>query len=202
MKYIFDLHDQSDAHNVLPKLLKLKEILPNLKVNLFTIPNKTSKELLADMKEHDWIQILVHGFDHDDNYECARMTEQEFKNKIFTIPHMWAYEPIFCAPGWQISQEVMLVLKEWKWAVAVQYSDGRLMNDINGPFQPKVFPNAQFYACREVLPPYEAIHGHTWETCGNGLDELWPKLTSLPKDSEFVFIKDYINEQSNQNLSG
>lgn len=199
MKYIFDMDDMSDKHNCLPWLLKMKEFLPNLKVNLFTIPNKTSKELLIELLSYDWIELLVHGFDHDDNYECAKMGEQEFKDKILAIEHMAGYKPIFKAPGWQISNDVMMALKGWNWAVAVQYSDGRLLGDVNGPFQPKVVPGLKLYAHKQVVEPFQAIHGHTWDVCGNGPTDLEPLLRNLPKDSEFEFISKYVKKNGKAN---
>lgn len=193
MKYIFDLDDQSDQYDVLPRLLELKEILPNLKVNLFTIPDATSPELIAEMRKHPWIQIIPHGFTHSSNYEFSKLSYREAAD-LFTKTKLKCFEFVkgFKAPGWQISTEVMQALKDRGWWVAVQYSDGRFDGDVNGPYQPKVIPGLNFYALNELLPGYKAIHGHTWDCCGNGLEQLWPELIKLPQEAEFEFIDTYV----------
>lgn len=192
MKYIMDLDDYSDQYNCLPWLLKMKELLPNLKVTLFTIPNKISDELLEQTLQYKWIQLAIHGFDHISNYECAKMSGEDFAAKVEKIKHMEAYVRGFKAPGWQINQNIMQVLKDWGWWLAVQYSDGRMNGDINGPYQPKVIPDLKFYAINELYGYYKAIHGHTWECCGNGPEDLQQRLVNMPKETEFVFINDYL----------
>jgi hypothetical protein len=189
-KYLVDFDDYSTEHNILDKLKELKQILPNFKVNLFTIPHKISHRLLQDTKkENDWIQMIPHGFFHDDNYECAKLTMEEFDRKLRNIPYLDLYIRGFKAPGWQINLQVMEVLKKWGWWVAVQWSDGRFNGDPNGPFQPAVIHGLKYYAFREYP---NAIHGHAWECMGNGLETLWQQLINLPKSSEFEFIDNYI----------
>lgn len=191
-KYLFDLHDFSNEHNILDKLKELKGILPNLKVNLFTIPFQTSLELLRQTDKEKWIRMIPHGFWHKDNYECAEMRTQVFEEKLNTIPYLDSfYDKGFCAPGWQISEQCLDVLKARDWWLATQWADGRLNGDPNGPYQPAVIPGLKYYAWREYP---NAIHGHTWECCGNGLETLWQKLINLPKDAEFLFIEDYVKD--------
>lgn len=193
MKYIFDLDDQCDQYNVLPRLLELKQTLPNLVVNLFTIPKKTSSELMNEMKQHSWIRLIPHGYTHDSNYEFSKLTYREAIDR-FTKTKLknFEFERGFKAPGWQISEEVMKALKDRGWWVAVQWSDGRFNGDVNGPYQPKVIPGLKFYALNELLPDFQAIHGHTWDCCGNGLEQLWPQLIKLPPDAEFMSIDQYV----------
>lgn len=192
--YIFDLDDYKDnENNCLPQLLKIKETLPNFKVTLFTIPAEISNELIEETKKHDWIQLAVHGLHHFDNYEFAKLNYYETKEKLKQGYNSDIYVKGFKAPGWQISELAMVALKELDFWLAVQYSDDRLDGDVNGPYQPAVRDGLKFYAFNELPKGYEAIHGHTWNCCGNGIDDLMSKILALPQDSEFMFIDDFVN---------
>lgn len=190
--YIFDLDDHPDG-NCLPKLLELKKILPKLKLTLFAIPAKMTKEKLEEIEQYDWIQLTVHGFDHEDNYEFAQLSKEDAATLISVGYDSLHYVKGFKAPGWQISQGTMEALKEMGFWVAVQWSDGRFNGDLNGPYQPAVIKGLKYYAWREYP---NAIHGHTWECCGNGLETLWQKLINLSPDSEFLFINEYVNAKT------
>lgn len=191
---LFDLDDfgTDGKYNCLPKLLELKKILPVLKVNLFTIPMKVNEYTLREMSKLGWIHFLPHGLYHEDNYEFAKLTYDEARLKLSYIPHLKYYHKGFKAPGWQISQGTMEALKEMGFWVAVQWGDGRFNGDVNGPYQPAVIEGLPYYAWREYP---KAIHGHTWNCCSNGLEELWDSLIKLPKDSVFGFIDDYVKTQ-------
>jgi hypothetical protein len=195
MKIIFDLDDQSDSHNAWPLVLQLKDKLPNLKVNLFTIPNQIKGELVQEMASKRWVHLIPHGFNHWSNYEFAEIDYKETMEYLLKIPLRQLYRKGFKAPGWQISKAAMLALKEQGYWLATQWSDGRFEGDVNGPFQPAVSPGLPYYAINELLPGFKAIHGHTWNVCGNGIEELWPMLVNLPPDSEFEFIDDYVRKE-------
>lgn len=201
MKYIFDLDDFCDEYNVLPRLLELKKILPGLKVNLFTIPMKTSLELIQETLKHDWIVLIPHGWKHDSNYEFSKLTYAETGQLMSLIPNFQFYQKGFKAPGWQISKEALEVLKNLGYWIAVQYAHGEMEGDVNGPYQPPVPEGMKCYELNRVLPGFTPIHGHTWSCCGNGLEELWPLLIRMEKDSQFIFIEDYIND-THQDISG
>ena len=192
---IFDLDDFSSEPkcNVLSRLLELKQILPKLKVTLFTIPMKISIALLQEVQKYDWIQLAVHGYNHDDNYEFAKLDKKEARELLekFVLPQY--YIKGFKAPGWQISLGTMEALREMGYWVAVQNSDNSRLGDPNGPHQPAPLQGLKYYAWREYP---EAIHGHTWECCGNGLEALWQKLIALPPEIDFLFIDEYVQTQN------
>src|SRR3990167_6719133 len=54
--------------NGLNFLFYWKAKYPKFKITLFTIPEKTSNELLCGLPS--WIEIAVHGFNHESNFEC------------------------------------------------------------------------------------------------------------------------------------
>ena len=188
---IFDLDDFSNENNVLPDLIYLRTKLPGLKVNLFTIPKKTSFSLLRRAAKHDWVHLIPHGFKHNDNYECAQMTRHVSKVKLNKINSQF-FKKGFKAPGWQISKGMMQALKDKGWWLAVQWKDGRMFGHPDGPFQPAVIPGLRYYSLNEQ-PGYTVIHGHCQQVCGNGLKHLWEKLINLPRNSKFLHIEEVIN---------
>ena len=63
-----DTEDHWDR-NGLNYLFYWKSKYPKFKISLFTIPNKTSKQMIALLEKHsDWIELLVHGFTHSSNF--------------------------------------------------------------------------------------------------------------------------------------
>lgn len=191
-KIILDFDDFYDEADILPDLRNLKEVLPNLKVNLFTIFGKISPELLKEAQGIDWIQLIPHGWNHDTNYEFAYI---DYDNMAEALKDYARFTPVkgFKAPGWQISEEALEALKDNGWWIATQYSDGRYNGNPDGPFQPPVPAGAKYYALKEETE-YLTIHGHTWEVCGNGIKALWERLIKLPPICEFEFIDDIIDD--------
>jgi len=187
---IFDLDDYCNEYNILPSLEFLKTKLPNLKVNLFTIPHRTTFNLLKKTADTGWIQMIPHGFKHKTNYECSELSKRQSKGKLNKINTQFFVNG-FKAPGWQISIGMMEALKERDHWLAVQWSDDRMFGDPNGPFQPAVISGLRHYALNEQQN-YEVIHGHCQEVCGNGLESLWQQLTNLSKQQKFEFINDVI----------
>ncbi len=192
MKYIFDLDDFCESHNVIPKLKELKLLLPKLKVNLFTIPDQTPLSLIYEALINDWIQLIPHGVTHSDNYEFSELSGKETYEKISSISDWPYYIRGFKAPGWQISNEAIKTLRDLEFWIAVQYTDGRMNNHPDGPFQPEIPDSVRSYAMNELPEGYQSIHGHCQNVCGNGLEELWPELIKLPTEAEFLFIDDYV----------
>jgi len=187
-KIVLDLDDYCDKHNCLKDLIDLKKYLPNLKVTLFTIPKRISKELLETVKFLDWIQLAIHGEYHDSNYEFARRTYDEAYGKIYTAFDPFFYIGGFKAPGWQISKETMKALKKLGFWVAVQYPDDRMNGHPDGKYQPAVIKGMKYYALNEEQEGYIKIHGHTWDVCGNGIKDIAEKLKKIPKETQFEFI--------------
>lgn len=116
-----DTNDHWDR-NGLNFLFYWKAKYPKFKISLFTIPNRTSKEMLDLLAPHviarpdgqrPWIELLVHGFDHESNYECygwdyertKRLMErvESFQNGYWQKPY---YKKIFKAPGWTITPDL------------------------------------------------------------------------------------------------
>jgi hypothetical protein len=96
-----DFQDKYDR-NGLEMLFYWKTKYPKFKITLFTIPNKTSDEMLRLMNSHkDWIELAWHGWDHDSNYECWEWDYD--KTRALRARLGRDYKLIFKAPGWMIT---------------------------------------------------------------------------------------------------
>lgn len=98
--------DDTEDHysrNGLNFLFYWKAKYPKFKISLFTIPNKTSREMVALLQKHsDWIELLVHGFNHSSNFECFDWDIEMTKSLMEPLEDR-GYKKIFKAPGWQIT---------------------------------------------------------------------------------------------------
>lgn len=187
------ISDQCESHDCSDKLVQLKELNPNFKVTLFAIPEYVTPAL-GDWvhRNRDWIELAVHGFTHSSNYECEILSYGEFNNLMRKYKDVIEryFVKGFKAPGWQISDDAYLWLKDNGWWIADQ--------DYNTPRRPEDLPayinrDGTFFAHngkknRDWIEE-EAWHGHTWNCVGNGIYETFDKLKDMFKDVEnFKFV--------------
>lgn len=103
-----DFQDRWDR-NGLNFLFYWKSKYPKFKISLFTIPDRTSKEFLELVSKHnDWIELVVHGWNHESNFECYgwdydKATALMSRIKGIGSPETRYYELMFKAPGWTIT---------------------------------------------------------------------------------------------------
>lgn len=187
---VVDFDDWSYEHDCREELEKLKAINPKFKCTLFTIPAKTTVDMLLWASKNDyWVEIAQHGWDHHDNYECEKWTYEECLGRLHDGILLGAKG--FKAPGWQISTDCYYALKDYGYWVSDQsYNDDRRPEDIptyllkaDGTFRIKV----------GLLEAYvDSYHGHTWDcNCDNGIYEDWNNISQLIKEhDEFKFISE------------
>lgn len=186
------------SHDCRDQLLRLKDIHPNFKATLFAIPHELSGELHDwCTRNSDWIELAVHGFTHSSNYECEKMTYEEFDTEMARIePLMVYYKKIFRAPGWQISTDALRWLADNNWLIADQgYNDDRRPAYSNA----YVNYNGQFKYLPRTGSPVDipAYHGHTWNVGevgsvpANGIYEDFEHVASLVAAcEEFKFLSE------------
>lgn len=167
------------------------------KATLFAVPGEMTLELLNWCSENSgWIQLAVHGFYHRNNYECDKMTYDEFDK------HMKYFKPMidryftkgFKAPGWQISTDVyQWLLDNGYWVADQGYNDDRRPKGLkayinhNGNFTPYTGDDSS------TLEIVDAWHGHCWNCVGNGIYETIDKLKIIVKEAtEFKFISEVL----------
>ena len=103
---VLDFDDFESEHwdrNGLNFLFYWKAKYPNFKANMFTIPGRCSKEFLKLLEPHrDWIDLCVHGWRHDDNFEALKWDEVGANIYLKRAEDM-GFTKVFKAPGWQIT---------------------------------------------------------------------------------------------------
>lgn len=182
-----DFQDKFDR-NGLNFLFYWKAKYPKFKITLFTIPNKTSGEMLNFDFEY-----AVHGWDHDSNFECYGW---DYEKAITLLKRVHpAYKKIFKAPGWSITpdnngypsapedpitkdpQAVYRALKDLDFIVIDRH--------YNKPARPEGLK----VICIDCNP--DIVHMHTWnmmtpdEDGRNGFEQV--ETRGVPWDNETEF---------------
>lgn len=189
------ISDMCQSHDCRDQLLKLKEIHPDFKCTMFAIPGEMTLELMTWCEANsDWVELAVHGFFHSSNYECEKMSYEQFDLMMDShIIDTDLFKKIFRAPGWQISDDGLQWLADNDWIIADQgYNDerrpksARAYVNYDGNF--KVYDGKGQY---EV----EAYHGHTWDVGWNGIYEDFEKVAGLVSEAkEFKFVSELFND--------
>jgi glycosyltransferase involved in cell wall biosynthesis len=177
MAVVFDLDDLCDRHDPYEELVALKKEIPGLKVTLFAIPCMTSEETMSKYDDLDWVEIGVHGYHHS-NLECVLWTDEETQIKVEEGRQHLKAAKLFKAPGWAAHTSVYDALEEMDYAVA----DNMKLSHLWGDAEPKRYA---YNADVDTVP----LHGHTWDTMGNGPD-YWTRKALEYKDAEFKFVSE------------
>lgn len=181
MRAVFELDDLSDRNDPYDKLLAVKQVRPDLKATLFAVPMLCSDALLEKYGELSWVQLALHGYHHS-SYECAVWTKGEAVAKIQEGLDRGCFVKGFKAPGWVAHQEVYKALAELElWSA--DHAE-HIQNWKTSPLHRYVYNSPPF----GVVP----IHGHTWETCGNGPEWWGPTVTNLPEGVSFEFVSEVV----------
>lgn len=132
----------------------------------------------------EWCELVVHGWEHPDPYECSQWSKERMEDLIFEIETNSAYNRFalgFKAPGWQISDGCYEALAEAQWWVADQhYNDDRR-------------PPSLYYHCEGDGDHW---HGHIQDVCGNGIEETWDELSERVRAAtSFQFVSEATRER-------
>lgn len=191
------ISDQCQSHDCRDALFSFKAANPKFKATLFAIPGEMTAELTAWCQlNRDWIEVAVHGFFHNSNYECAELTYDDFDFFMEQFEEIFetCFVKGFKAPGWQISDDIYKWLKDHDYWVADQgYNDKRRPKELAA----YVNYDGVFTAFTkdDTKPPVEvtAIHTHTWNCVGNGVYELQDDIHKKIKGvKEFKFISEVL----------
>lgn len=183
------------SHDCRDKLLVLKEVNPDFKVTLFTIPGEMTPELIGwAMDNKSWVELAWHGFFHSSNYECEKISYDQMASAVEAFSGLSdVFVKGFKAPGWQISTEALQWLADSGWWVSDQ--------DYNTVRRPKGLPgyinrNGTFFADKggeDDWTEIEAWHGHTWDCVGNGIYETFDHVAELVRNaSSFQFVSEVL----------
>ena len=195
IKISLDYDDFSCLNHRFDLLDKIRDRYPNFKVTMFTIPWEirlspdtkgtpiTSSryapwvERVIEAQEEGWLDISIHGLTHSPR-EFEELKYQEARNRIITGQKMFANRKVnvnnlFKSPQWLSSGGTKQAVKDLGLT---------LMND--GYYN---------WNLKDDMPEGDLIaHGHVQDVMGNGMEESFFRLTKIPQDAEWVFLKDMI----------
>lgn len=175
-EYIIDADDFSEDNQGWEFITKIKKAIPNFKITLFTIVGRCSLDFIKEIKEYDWIDMVPHGWMHDNPLECLRWNYKKSYNYLNDIDN-FSLTHGFKAPGWQISDGMYkALLKKNYWVADQIYNNERRPKDLR----------------TYLLDTPNKLHFHIQDVCGNGLQESLSQILTLK--GNFIFIKDYIKK--------
>lgn len=175
--YVVDLDDFCEKNTDWERISRLKEIIPPLKLNLFTIPGLCTDSWLYRMREISWIRLYPHGYLHSTSRECENWSYQVAENYLIYLEKA-GWIKGWKSPGWQSSLALLECLRDRGWWIASQKYDEK-----RNPF------GLQAYY---LDSPYK-LHGHIGHLGGhnaNALEYLFDELLTL--QGEFLFIENLI----------
>lgn len=204
-----DFQDRWDR-NGLNFLFAWKAKYPKFKITLYTIPNRTSNQMLdlllpyMNPKQDAWIELAVHGWDHESNFECYGWDYERTQMFMNRVPKGF-YTNNFKAPGWTITpgyngypaSEKDLIYND-PYAVYNALTDMDFIicdRHYNVPARPK---NAKI-VCIDCNP--DIVHFHTWNVPSgdpngrNGFQDIEERF-GVPWDenTEFYFMSEAWNK--------
>lgn len=232
-KIVLELDDYCVSNLPFDQLTSLKEHYPNLKVTLFTIPYDMNlqtrftvdklEEWAELTKKFDWIEIAVHGFNHEQEefilpYDKAtkrlkaaekilsEFTTTEVRKNIWFGPDWMKkkkrkikldipYVKVFRAPRWQMSKEAYEAVRDMGYTVCT---------DRNQP-KPDIPGMRQYRFNWSIEEPFpqdlEVVkgHGHIAANMDNDLHVCYQNLLTMPADAEFMFVSEYLDYEEKKN---
>ncbi len=157
---ICDWDDHNEFNNAMPWMLRLKELRPDFKATLFSVPGLGSETF---WRSHpDWIELCPHGETHPDAYECASWSRFRMDAYLDEREAEGWWTRLFKAPGWQINIDIYEALVDRGWMVADQHLEDRRRPE-----------GLRTYFYEDGLDRW---HGHVQNVCGNGLAETWAEV--------------------------
>lgn len=199
-----DFQDKYDR-NGLEMLFYWKAKYPKFKITLFTIPNKLSTRMLLLIgRNFDWIELAIHGWDHDSNYECWSWDEEKTKQLMMRVLIKGTgadFKKIFKAPGWTITDkysgynadESLPIVKDPQAVYRALMDLDFIIFDRH--YDKPARPEGAKIVCVDCNP--DIIHMHTWDMITgdlagkNGFRQV-EELHGVPwdQDTEFYFISE------------
>jgi hypothetical protein len=156
----FDWDDVWPGHDAMEYLTQLRDLRPDFRCTLYAVPGRCTVEWCESLP--GWVELAVHGWRHDSNYECLHWTAQDMRRCLDSPLVVSYFVRGFKAPGWQISDACYDVLLERGWWVADQH-----LTDDRRPAGLRTY----YYDGN--------WHGHVDNVCDNGIQETWEEVVGL-----------------------
>lgn len=181
---VFDLDDLCDYWDPYNLLVDWKTVNPNGKVTLFAIPGRCSTELIAKYRALPWVRLAAHGWWHQTG-ECLSWSAEETELRLRTVAS-WGFTKGFKAPGWLMTRSVVDGANAAGFWVAGHSSHREVW---------KKGDNTYVYNRKRRVDDWTAAHGHTHDTCDNGIDESFASFC-FPPSTEFKFVSEVVTCES------
>ncbi len=182
---IFDLDDFRDDAPIADRLLNLKAQFPQLKVTLFTIPGKSTIDVMDVFVGYDWIELAVHGLNHDTNTECKDWTAGDTHEALDIAERMGVFVKGFKAPGWEINPEVCKVLADRGYWLAHHIDKPGQIGGVDIPI---------YWSHHPWMLHGHVDNIHTGPTlCHNGLDQLCENGPPFHDHMRFHTISEFLS---------
>ena len=184
---VFDLDDFHDDAPGQDLLLSLQERFPKLKVTLFTIPGRSTRSHLERWASLDWVELAVHGWNHEPNQECLTWN-REAANELLERAEAWGtFVKGFRAPGWQVNDETLLALEDRGYWIAPNIDQKARMDGFSLPAY-----YTHWYNPLSVHGHFEKVNQQN-PLLRNGLRQLVEER-GLPwdQDTEFSFVSEVV----------
>ena len=197
MKIAIESDDFSPRNSNFGLLEEMRSHFPHFKITLFTVPweirwgeqtpitlEKFRPFSRALKESQDWLEVAIHGLTHAPA-EFERAGYDEARKRIIIAEKMFANQKIpfvriFKAPFWQLSKNAERALFDLGYLIVQDgYFDWNLADNMptRKPKKKGIY----------------VAHSHVQETCGNGLEEVYPKLMNLPLKTKFYFLSEYFD---------
>ena len=195
MKVVLSLDDLGfEASEDYETLLQLREKFPKFKVTLFGVPTKISQKRFEELEETKFIQVAMHGWNHNTVEECLKWKDlAAIKNYLCWWEELC--ERFSCVvkgfkgPGWKLSNEVCKVLNERGWWIAVNKKGL------------STYCLERSYYSRQSIKNMIALDKDVLHLCGHlnkdvitsdGLSYYISNLTLLPQYTNFSWISENV----------
>ena len=171
---IFDWDDHCELNDAMPWMTSLKEINPDFKATLFSIPAFGDE---AFWNGHpDWIELAMHGWQHPNPREAEHWTYDQAVDVLLSAPDRFV--KVWKSPGWLTSPGMYQACADLGWAIADQH-----LADDQRPAGLQVY----------LWEDGDNWHGHVQNSCGNGLRETWAQVCKLVAETdEFAFVTESV----------
>lgn len=193
------ISDMCQSHDCRKELDKLHYANQAFKVTLFAIPMEMTPELIRWCNwNHSWVELAFHGFSHSSNYECEKLSYEDFGTLMLEFKDLWedtSFVKGFKAPGWQISDGAYQWLLDNGWWVADQaYNNDRRPKELPAYVNNNDTFSVNLPSDTDEHEVVEAWHGHTWNCVGNGIEETYDHVENLVKNAkDFQFVSEVLN---------
>jgi len=169
---ILDLDDFTGADEQIGELENLHQMFgEEFQITLFTIPGLCGIDRAAAIRRmFPWVEMVPHGFLHQDSRECSQWTALKMEAYLDEIACL-LFEKGFKAPGWQITDPMYWVLLERGYWVADQI--------YNRPRRPGQLLTYEVDEARK-------IHGHLGHLGGHNMNELHTILPVLQSQVRYL----------------